>query len=227
MATILCCQLELHDSLYFASREIGRLYETERIIHNYALGYALGLVTSPYFISKQSPTYKQDFSDLNNRKIYVTPAGDVAIDYMLNTWKYADNHYYVKPERAQKNIPGYGRLKEIAVGSKFIFFIISQKEDYYPPRWIRLGKWMSKARIEFERIDNPSIKQGEYFVNCPLNPLDLGESEKIKTCDLINMPPVSLIQNASLNGEYYEFSVPTLNLDSKVKLPGRMSFNFK
>ena len=56
MTTVLCCDLELHDSLYFASREIGRLYETERVLHNYALCYALGLVASPYFTRQQTPT---------------------------------------------------------------------------------------------------------------------------------------------------------------------------
>jgi CRISPR-associated protein Csc1 len=36
MVHIYSCQLELHDSLYYATREIGRLYETEPVIHNYA-----------------------------------------------------------------------------------------------------------------------------------------------------------------------------------------------
>jgi len=42
-------RLVLHESLFFATREIGRLYETGRYLHNYALTYALGLATSPYF----------------------------------------------------------------------------------------------------------------------------------------------------------------------------------
>ena len=36
--------LTLHDSLYYATREMGRLYETESVIHNWALTYALGLI---------------------------------------------------------------------------------------------------------------------------------------------------------------------------------------
>ncbi|MFM7370560.1 MAG: type I-D CRISPR-associated protein Cas5/Csc1, partial [Sphaerospermopsis kisseleviana] len=49
MNIIYRCQLELHDSLYFATREIGRLYETEAIIHNYALCYSLGLIDSEIY----------------------------------------------------------------------------------------------------------------------------------------------------------------------------------
>jgi hypothetical protein len=38
------CHMTLHDNLYYASREFGRFYETEKYLHNYGLTYALGLV---------------------------------------------------------------------------------------------------------------------------------------------------------------------------------------
>lgn len=72
MSIIYRCTLELHDSLHFATREIGRLYETEPVLHNYALTYALGLVDSDryatsvseenaycYFCAEQVPKYRQ------------------------------------------------------------------------------------------------------------------------------------------------------------------------
>ncbi|NEO27825.1 MAG: type I-D CRISPR-associated protein Cas5/Csc1, partial [Kamptonema sp. SIO4C4] len=82
------CRIELHDSLYFATREIGRLYETEPILHNYALCYALGLVDSHYyqtrvpspekeyryFCATQVPQYEAHLTTLNEQNIYVTPA---------------------------------------------------------------------------------------------------------------------------------------------------------
>ena len=40
----LLCRLVLHENLYYATREVGRLYETGRCLHNYALTYALGFV---------------------------------------------------------------------------------------------------------------------------------------------------------------------------------------
>lgn len=85
MVFIYRCQIELHDSLYYATREIGRLYETEPIIHNYALCYALGLVDSKiysttvaeehsyrYFCPEQVPKYEEHLTPLNQQGIYVT-----------------------------------------------------------------------------------------------------------------------------------------------------------
>ena len=37
-------ELTLQDTVYFATRELGRLYATENYLHNYALTYALGKV---------------------------------------------------------------------------------------------------------------------------------------------------------------------------------------
>jgi CRISPR-associated protein Csc1 len=127
MATIYRCQIELHDSLYFATREIGRLYETEPVLHNYALCYALGLVDSEvystrvpeehsyrYFCPEQVPKYEEHLTPLNQQGIYVTPARAVNHTAILNTWKYANNNYHVEMEKTQKNIPSFGRAKEIA-----------------------------------------------------------------------------------------------------------------
>jgi len=42
------CRLTFHENLFYATREMGRLYETGRYLHNYALTYALGLAVAPY-----------------------------------------------------------------------------------------------------------------------------------------------------------------------------------
>src|SRR5262249_30199448 len=115
---VLHCEIELHDFVYFATREIGRLYETEALLHNYALCYALGLVTSPYLTRQQVPRYKEDLAQLNEQGIYVTPAAPVRHAFSVHTWKYAINWYHVDMEwlkRAlwQKNVPGFGRAKEL------------------------------------------------------------------------------------------------------------------
>lgn len=224
MTTVLRCDLELHDSLYFATREIGRLYETERVIHNYALCYAVGLASSPFFTRQQTPTYRQDLSALNARGIYVTPARALAADFMLNTWKYASNHYHVKMEKAQTNTPTFGRAKELAVESRFRFYIITQDDTYQPPRWIRLGKWMSKARLSCERIKAPPVRSGEFEVKHPLNPLDVFAAYTVTMCDLINMPPVSLISNSRIEGEHF---VIASEGRTEVYLPKNLSFSFE
>ncbi len=233
MAFIYRCQIELHDSLYFATREIGRLYETEPVIHNYALCYALGLVDSEiysttvaeehsyrYFCPEQVPKYEQHLTALNQQGIYVTPARSIFHSSTLNTWKYANNNYHVEMEKTQKNIPSFGRTKEIAPESQFEFFIISEKALKLA-KWIRLGKWMSKAEVKIvETKEGQRSTSGANFVfPYLLNPLDVMFSHQVISYDVVNMPPVSLIQNITINGQYYQLE--------GLKIPACMKYRFQ
>lgn len=233
MTTIYRCLLELHDSLYFATREIGRLYETEPILHNYALCYALGLVDSQqyattvseedsyrYFCREQIPKYSEHLTPLNERGIYVTPGRSLHHTSILNTWKYANNNYHVRMEKTQKNIPSFGRAKEIAPESKFEFFILSKQLLDLPKwKWIRLGKWMSKAQVTFQQLPPIKPKQGAFTCVHPLNPLDVMFINQVFSYDVINMPPVSLIRNAKIQGQYYV-------LDKNLNLPANLEYRF-
>lgn len=233
MAFIYRCQIELHDSLYFATREIGRLYETEPVIHNYALCYALGLVDSEiysttvseehsyrYFCPEQVPKYEPHLTALNPQGIYVTPGRSISHSSTLNTWKYANNNYHVEMEKTQTNIPSFGRTKEIAPESKFEFFIISEKSVKLA-KWIRLGKWMSKAAVEI--VEQKEVKRSpsetDFIFPYLLNPLDVMFSHQVISYDVVNMPPVSLIQNVKILGRYYEFD--------KLKIPACMEYRFR
>ena len=233
MAFIYRCQIELHDSLYFATREIGRLYETEPVIHNYALCYALGLVDSEiysttvseehsyrYFCPEQVPKYEPHLTALNQQGIYVTPGRSISHSSTLNTWKYANNNYHLEMEKTQKNIPSFGRTKEIAPESKFEFFIISEK-PLKLAKWIRLGKWMSKAAVEI--VEQKDVKRSPSETNFIfpylLNPLDVMFTHQVISYDVVNMPPVSLIQNVKMLGRYYEFD--------KLKIPACMEYRFR
>ena len=231
MPSIYRCQIELHDSLYFATREIGRLYETEPVIHNYALCYALGLVDSEiysttvaeedsyrYFCPEQIPKYEQHLTALNQQGIYVTPARSISHTSTLNTWKYANNNYHVEMEKTQKNIPGFGRTKEIAPESKFVFFVISEK-PLKLAKWIRLGKWMSKAELKTEEITNVESKNGDFIFPYLLNPLDVMFSHQVLSYDVVNMPPVSLIQNIKIRGQYYKLE--------NLRIPACMEYRFR
>ena len=229
------CILELHDSMYFATREIGRLYETEPILHNYALCYALGLVDSDrhsttvseehsyrYFCPEQIPKYEEHLTPLNQQGIYVTPARAVHHTAVLNTWKYANNNYHVEMEKTQKNIPSFGRTKEIAPESEFECFIISEK-PLTLPKWVRLGKWMSKAEVKLEELPKPKQHQSAMFTfPYPLNPLDVMFSNQVLSYDTVNMPPVSLIRNVRMNGEYYTFEGI-----KDLQIPARMQYRFR
>jgi len=200
------CLLRLHENLFYATREIGRLYETGRYLHNYGLTYALGLATSAYFNRDAIPRYPEELPVLNDRQLYVTPARPLKVVFEINTFKYADNRYRVKMELGSRNTPSFGRAKELAVGSEFEFTVFSA-EKWQPPRWIRLGKWMSKAAVEDVRTEEISeVRIGEFVAAVPINPLDLSPDCRLLAYDLISMPPVSLLDNAQLNGPHYRLT---------------------
>jgi CRISPR-associated protein Csc1 len=155
---------------------------------------------------------------LNERGIYVTPARPIKWDFLLITWKMGQITYYRQPEKfGGKNYPAnYGRAKELAPESEFEFFII-HRDTLTLPRWIRLGKWASKALVETEKSVQINASNGIFVSACPLNPLDL--PHLLIVYDVISMPPVSLVNNARLNGEHYV-------LDEKTKLPAGMKYTF-
>ncbi|MEO1387152.1 MAG: type I-D CRISPR-associated protein Cas5/Csc1 [Cyanobacteria bacterium J06634_6] len=234
MPKIYHCILELHDSLYFATREIGRLYETEPILHNYALSYVLGFVDSThygttvpeegsysYFCAHQVPKYQEHLTPLNREGIYVTPARSIRHTSVLSTWKYADNHYHVEMQKLETNTPGFGRTKEIAAESEFEFFVISDKPIDLP-KWVRIGKWASKAELKVKELKEiKSYEEKSFVYPYPLNPLDVMFTNQVLSYDTINMPPVSLIHNVSMRGDYMTSEdIPGL------KIPTNMHYHF-
>ncbi len=213
------CHLTLHENLFYATREIGRLYETGRYLHNYGLTYALELAVAPYFNSVSVPRYREDFAALNSQNLYVTPAKPINVQFELNTFKYADNRYHVQMEQSSRNTPTFGRAKELATASTFRFALISN-EPRKVPCWIRLGKWMSKAELRAEDpIKLGDEKQGDFISGFPVNPLDLPSMTALKSYDLISMPPVSLLDNTRLQGAYYR-------LTDELYLPAGMAYRF-
>jgi CRISPR-associated protein Csc1 len=182
-------RLTLHENLFYATREVGRLYETGRYLHNYGLTYGLGFVAAPYFNATAVPRYAEDLSGLCERAIYVTPARPQEVQFELNTFKYADNRYRVKMELGSRNTPSFGRTKEMAVGSTFEFAVVSPARIPLPA-WVRLGKWMSKAAV--------AVVHGEE--------VDLPPEVRPLTYDLISMPPVSLLDHVQLVGPHYKLN---------------------
>lgn len=215
------CRLTFHENLFYATREVGRLYETGRYLHNYALTYALGLINAPYFQSLQTPNYAE-LRALNEKGIYVTPARGVDVRYQLVTFKFANNSYRVKMEQGSRNIPSFGRAKEVAVGSTFEFGIL-HSAPLNIPRWVRMGLWRSKAHVEIlgEAELKPISGKTEETASLPLNPLDV--SGNFKIYDLISMPPSSLVENACIETEWLKADLP--NRDP-ICLPAFMRYTF-
>ena len=198
---IYACRLRLHENLFYATREMGRLYETGRWLHNYALTYALGLASAPYHNASQTPRYAEQLTPLNERGIYVTPARGVDVAFQMTTFKYADNRYHVEMEKGSRNTPSFGRAKEIAVGSVFEFAVLSAQETLRLPRWIRLGLWRSKAEVEWVEASAQPQTETEQRADYPLNPLDLLAAPL--AFDLISMPPASLLDHVVLRTRWW------------------------
>jgi CRISPR-associated protein Csc1 len=205
------------------------------VLHNYALCYALGLVDSDqyatrvasedeyrYFCPEQVPKYAEHLSALNRQGIYVTPARAVNHVAVLHTWKYANNNYHVEMEKTQKNIPSFGRAKEIAPESQFECFVISS-QTIQLPKWIRLGKWMSKAAVTLIPLLDFKEKSDDFICTYPLNPLDVMFSHQVVSYDTLNMPPVSLVRNVHFhNSAHYQIQ----HGKATFALPANMQYRF-
>lgn len=218
---LLHCELELHENLFFATREMGRLYECERYLHNYALAYALGLVAAPYFQPVQIPSYADELVEMNTRGIYVTPARPITVAHELVTFKYASNDYHVEMRPARSNVPSFGRAKELAVGSRLVFGIVCQGEPPPVPTWIRLGLWRSKARVAHTMHELQHLREEEVRLSYPLNPLDLPDLTRLSLYDLISMRPTSLLANARYSGPTWQSTS-----DRALVVPDGLAYRF-
>jgi CRISPR-associated protein Csc1 len=218
---ITVCHLTLHDFLFYASREMGRLYETEKYLHNYGLTYALGMAKSPYAHLAQVPHYQEELDGMNQQGVYVTPAHPLRYSFSFSTFKMAnENHYSFMPQVSSNRVV-FGRSKELAPESTFEFFVLSEKELALPC-WIRLGKWMAKARVQVKGRGMARAKKGTFRADGALNPLDL--TVMPENCNIVSMAPASLITNVSCTGGYYELDFDAGGYSRTIRLPMEMSF---
>jgi CRISPR-associated protein Csc1 len=224
---ITTCNLTLHDNLFYASREMGRMYETERYLHNYGLSYALGDALGlrrSYFNASQVPAYRDELKLLAATGIYITPARPLEYSFVFNTFKLGDPNYYNLTERTTENRIIYGRAKELAVGSRFEFFILS-KAKLRLPHWVRLGKWMSKAELTIGTQGEYKAEQlrGAEPIACPLNPLDFAPAALI-SFDIVAMPPVSLLINAVTQQPCYNVNSRGKGGRDAVYIPANLAY---
>ena len=247
------CHLTLHDNVFYASREMGILYETEKYLHNWALTYAFfkSIIIPDLYASVGKKAQQAQYFDrqseqsllpLNDREIYIFPAQPVTWTYQINTFKAAQASYYGKSKQfgakgANRNYPiNFGRAKELAVGSQFSTFMIIP-DDFNPDQlasWIRVGKWLAKVKVERHPIPEKAISHhtGEYICEHPLNPLDLSSNQQLLLYNRIVMPPVSLISQAQLRGDYYQLKGNELksltnkfpHLNKKINLPSGVNY---
>lgn len=212
--------LTLMEHTYFASREVGALYESEPFIGNYALTYALGLCAAPYNWSGP-PRYKIDLGPLNERGLYVTPAAfqPDKLRYAFSQFNALSDSYFsrfdqnaISLEREKRaratNFPQSGKIRMLGAESQATFYLFAQTDE--PPllaSYIRLGKFNSKARVVWEELTLLSTQpeEREQELDVLLNAADLPASlvANLRAFSLYNIYPAPLLSRSLLNGTFW------------------------
>ncbi|MBX7237235.1 MAG: type I-D CRISPR-associated protein Cas5/Csc1 [Caldilineales bacterium] len=119
---------------------------------------------------------------------------------------------FVRPN----NYPQHGRIKMLALSNRAVCYVVS-REALALPRYVRLGKWMSKASVATTHAIVRSEAKKDVTIPVFLNPADLLHPERLRTYDLVSVHPAPLVRNATLSGEF-------LRAPDGVWLPAGMRF---
>ena len=222
------------EPVFFASRELSDTYYTEGTIGNYALAYALGWARSPYRLLGEAtgrPTYLEDLAPLAGQR-YILPAWPVATSASFRFERFnalSDSYWYAmtnnrvaiaredlplkrtgkKPNTFRpSNFPQTGRLRMIERGNRFQTIIFG---DGDLPEYIRVGKFMSKVKVEIVKTVGVTAQPpGEYNCHAYLNSADLPSGLGLLSFDLISIPPASLLKNLRFSGSAWQVGDYTL-----------------
>jgi CRISPR-associated protein Csc1 len=177
----------------------------------------MGLAAAPYFHPQQLPHYQEDLQPLNARAIYVTPARGVEIQYVLSTFKYANNLYHVEMEKAVAIPLRSGERKKSLWAACSNSLSCRGKNTCSCRGGSVWGSGAARQRLPGGRSNSHRQSQGLHR-KAPLNPLDV--SLRFLVFDLVSMPPVSLLLNTQMQGEYYE-------VDDDLRIPAGMQYRFQ
>lgn len=234
--------LRTQGEIWFASRELGRLADTEPYFLNTALYYAFGLSSGRYVDTLFEPTYLEDTSDVAD-EIYVTPAaptpsveGEVAnritSTYNTSTDQYATINYSATEDPdADRNLPSYGRRRVLGHGNELRCYLLGRnlsadELDTRVPGYVRLGKKRGKAKVETTQLP-VSSGVGEYQLGHPIGAYD---TEQTPTGNLVTkrMRPSPIVAQATYEGEYVEIQEVDADADAEdecsVCLPHDVTF---
>lgn len=230
---IYAADLILWEHTFFASREIDPLYASEPLIGNYALTYALGLCNAPYRWDG-GPRYKVDLAPLNELGLYITPAGFSSLRMALTRFNGQTDTYYFRFDKnaiattsnkvKAMNFPQSGRIRMLGLGSHAHFYLLDRDHLIAKgkgPRllpYVRLGKFMSKARIEWKEKVIPGLIQSDGAkVSGLLNAVDLEDTAALLVYSTYNIHPAPILRDVEMSGQFWQ-------LDKDTLLPVRMRY---
>jgi CRISPR-associated protein Csc1 len=211
------CDFTLHDYLFFASTERGKVAETSPFVHNYALTYALGWVQTVWHNEQQKARYRDDLMPILSH--YITPARlvqGVAIVMQYNT---ITEELKVEKQRSV-GYPDWGFIKCYKPGTLFRAYVISSEAEVFP-RYIRLGKFMAKTNIEVKEARSASAKHGNFTASHLLNWNDLRKKPVAFNVQVMSLPS-RLISQAVF--EAAEFLEAKFSDDESIRLPLDMGY---
>jgi CRISPR-associated protein Csc1 len=227
--------LYLCEHTFFASREIDPLYASEPLIGNYALTYALGLCNAPYRWGG-GPRYREDLQPLNELGLYITPAGFSSLRMALTRFNGQIDTYYfrfvpnaITPMRdggkvKAVNFPQSGRIRMLGLGSRASFYLLDRDHliaNGKGPRllpYIRLGKFMSKARVEWQQRVIPQLVEIDGVkVSGLLNAADLEDVSELLVYSSYNIHPAPILRDVQMSGQFWQ-------LEKDIFLPAKMSY---
>jgi len=241
------CTLTLMEPTFFSSREVSAIYFTEPLIGNIALAYAFGFCQSPYFndgtihykehlgalnaqgvyvtpativgeprftlaqFNAQPDAY---WSAMGAGALVTRPDGGRVENKGKAWWIHqADGR---RKKVGAETRPQFGRIRFLAIGNRATAYVLS-RDAVDIPSYIRLGKFMSKARVETQTVAFEEVSEEKVSVPFLLSLGDLPPKMEPRVFDLVNVPPAPLVRNARLSGRFYR-------LPKSVMLPAGMRF---
>lgn len=167
-------RIDVLDYVFFATVERGKVYQTGAFIHNYALAYALQLATSPYTHMIQKPEYERELAPLNEAGIYLTPARPLKLSYRITQWNTVQEGYGFGKKRRDIGYPDWGFALVLRPESSLEFYLLVNDFVSIPElspfrnvlagkaSYIRLGKFMGKARVGLVKAHQVLEKEGAF-----------------------------------------------------------------
>lgn len=229
---VLDAELQTQGEVWFASREVGRLADTESYVLNTALYYALGLASGRYVDTTFEPTYLADTADVAER-VYVSPAAPVGgseTNFVTTTYNTSDDDYATVNYSAQddpdakKNLPSYGRRRALGQGNVLRCYLVPREGDAETiqsqlPRYVRLGKKRGKVRVD-TTLRAVERQTGAYRLGHPVGAYDTAQTPHGNLLTK-RMRPTPLVVQSDFDGEY--LTVET-GRDESINLPADVAF---
>lgn len=233
--------LTTHGKVGFASREVGRMTDTDSCILNTALHYALGLASGRYVDVSHQPTYIEDTTEIVN-DVYVTPAvparaerDESARTEYLTTNRNARSDTYATPNypatddptgKSSKNLPTFERERALAPENVFRLYVFPYGRDAKEviselPSYIRLGKKRGKGRVSY-RIVEGERRSGTFNLGHPLSVYD-HETAPIGGVVMKQMQPTPVWFEAEFETDHYAIEPPFRN-QSRICYPAGARF---